>query len=780
MERLILASQDKGMKNYLQTPYLLQIDFFAINDQGLIEEGLDVEILPPKRIPIRIQKVDAKVSPKGAEYKISIQPYQHSAYDLSTVSTPANFEITATTVAEFFQSIEGTAEDYSVLMKDTNDQGRDPAPVPTKKVDPTQGKTYFGLTYIGGRGRGAPPLSAPASTKQSTATAPSTASKTVGKTYSKVTSYGTAINAWQKLLRDRYKMSTQDTYRFEFDPEIGDSAFVDRLRNAPKDTPMAVDRAHQLTMKKASAFGTGVSTYNTSKAIFQVNAGTTVEKLLDSIIGLSDYTLKQVATPDDPAGEYDQKVKDYANEPFKFHKVVTTVELGDFDEVKKVWARTITYHVKVYKMYNLSSTLAPQGTFENPVKSYNYIYTGKNDDILDFNIEFNALYFNAVTAYRDNLADTTTTNNAAADDYRYQNAPNFITNEKNKLGVNTVMPLVMKPIVANPRAQATGGPVTSKEIAARDMIDTFMIANKADMLNVKLKILGDPDYIKQDDLFYGPEYAAAGAGVAGDDRLLPNGSLHMDNQEIYVQLLYKTPVDFDESQGLMEFDSQYVMSVFSGMYKIMKISNTFAHGQFTQELDLVRLPRQKKFDNVNNTDNKDNPDRLAEPTNKIGISNATSTPGETPASNAAPQTPSSAADAASVGATKPATEPATADAQPSTEQKDLMKVNETAKTAEITPQNQPPATQPPPVEVTPISEKLPTGVTQNNVGVYQYKGINIGRTTDAAGNDSKNLSIIANAIDTKTTVTYTWSDPVSGLDKKVTYNGATGKTESIK
>jgi hypothetical protein len=42
------------------------------------------------------------------------------------------------------------------------------------------------------------------------------------------------------------------------------------------------------------------------------------------------------------------------------------------------------------------------------------------------------------------------------------------------------------------------------------------------------------------------------------------------------------------------------------------------------------------------------------------------------------------------------------------------------------------------------------------------------------------LAIIKNAIDTKTIVTYTWSDPVSGLDKKVTYNGATGQTESIR
>jgi len=714
MERLILASQELGMKNYLQNPYMLQIDFFAINDQGVIEEGLDIEMLPPKRIPIKITKVDAKVSNKGSEYKIGIIPFRHSAYDVSTVSTPANFEITATTVGEFFQSIEGTAEDVSALFNVDNNGRETPSATntpagPQKSVgpngtNPIVSRINAAATAAGNRGRGAPPLKVtipPAASANPNST-PSAATKNTSKTYTKVSSYGSAINAWQYVLKERYKVDTKDVYRFDIDPEIAGSKFIDRLRNSPKDTPMAVDKAHQISMAKSNAFGSGANTYNSEKAIFQVNAGTTIEKLLDTIVGLSDYTLEQLAVPDkDP--EYKSKVEKYAQEPFRFHKVVVSVELGDFDDKKKVWSRIITYHIVKYKMWNVSSSLAPQGVFEHPVKAYNYIYTGLNVDVIDFNIEFNALYFNAITAYRDSLADATTLGAAKAEEQYYQNFPDYKGDGGTlKLGVNTVMPTVVKPQVANPRAQATGGPVTAKEIAARDLIDSFMIANKADMLNVKLKILGDPDYIKQDDVFYGPETAAAGAGVSGDNRQLANGSLHMDTQEVYIQLVYKTPIDIKEEDGLMNFDKQYVMSVFSGLYKIIQIKNVFSQGQFTQELDLVRLPRQKKFDYVNAQDTTTNEERAAFP-GKLGISQDNikgpdfSVPQKNSGSSpAVDDTVITTGQEQGAGADNP-TSPVTAD------QADLMNVDKTTSSQPITDQSAIQATQPPPPPPSPVA-----------------------------------------------------------------------------
>jgi hypothetical protein len=77
-----------------------------------------------------------------------------------------------------------------------------------------------------------------------------------------------------------------------------------------------------------------------------------------------------------------------------------------------------------------------------------------------------------------------------------------------------------------------------------------------------------------------------------DGRLTPDGSLKMDNGEVYCQLNFTTPTDIDEETGMMKFDSNMRDSKFSGIYRIMKVTNIFRDGKFEQELDIIRQHRQ--------------------------------------------------------------------------------------------------------------------------------------------------------------------------------------------
>jgi hypothetical protein len=79
----------------------------------------------------------------------------------------------------------------------------------------------------------------------------------------------------------------------------------------------------------------------------------------------------------------------------------------------------------------------------------------------------------------------------------------------------------------------------------------------------------------------------------------------MDNGEVYVNLTFRTPVDIDETTGLMQFKNKNILgptqtSLFSGLYRVMTITNEFRNGMFTQLLNLIRLPRQDKLDYANN------------------------------------------------------------------------------------------------------------------------------------------------------------------------------------
>ncbi len=776
MERLLKVADAVKSGNYMDMPYLLQIDFFGMDDTGKIANNL-TELR--KRIPIKIIKLDVRVSVKGAEYKITAIPFNHSAYDATTVTTPANFEVTAGSVAEFFQSIEGTTVDPAAssayFQQQREEAGGYTAPTGTEKP---AGSTYFGLTYIGGRGRGAPPLKGTTASPstQSPAKNASAGKTASGTTYTKVKSYGAAINGWYHAMQIDKKIEINDVYRFEFPTDehgvnIGNYLFTDKLRATPKRTAMKdnLTPGEVVTMKRAEE-GSSQKTYDTSKALFQVNYGTTVEKLLEYIIRTSDYIQNQLVIPEDFPNDPDgyKKAKEkVSKEPLYWFKIVPTVRIRGFDNVRKILAREITYTVVPYKVYNLKIDVGPQGVQLYPVKKYNYIYTGENDDVFDFDISFNAMYYTQVTAYRASGASLNPTAASATNNYQVQNAPNYNGSGDPPTGTdyNAVMPLVMKPIVQNSRAAATGGATTAKEVASVDLAESLMTNSQADLLSVKLKILGDPDYIKQDDVFYRPPLSATNIAKrpTSDPRLLSNGgSLIMDNGGVYVQLLFRTPTDIDESTGLMKFDTNYQHSVFSGLYQILQVTSHFSHGQFTQELDMIRMPRQSAYDYATLGQSKS--DARSEVANQPGgkLSPTTPTSTEVSGGGAEPQSPAAAVDAQGGNQTagsKQVSETATDAPTVSKESKDLATVASTADTTAATAANAPQATQPQP----PPPPTLPAGVTQDPVsGNYIYKGVTFG------GDIKQGMT----AIDTNSTVTYNAVDPVSGTVVTRTVDGA--------
>ena len=788
MERLLKVADAVKSGNYMDMPYLLQIDFFGMDDTGKIATNL---VDQRKRIPIKIIKLDVRVSVKGAEYKITAIPFNHSAYDATTVTTPANFEVTAGSVAEFFQSIEGTTVDPAAssayFQQQRENAGVYVAPTGTEK--PSGGtSTYYaaatGQPRIVGGNTVSPYLAAATGKKSPQTPAQNTASgKTAsGTSYTKVKSYGAAINGWYAAMQQDKKIEINDVYRFEFPTDehgvnIGNYLFTDKLRATPKRTGMKDNRTPGdiATMKRADG-GSEQKIYDTTKALFQVNYGTTVEKLLEYIIRNSDYIQNQLVLPEDfpnDAEGYKKAKAKVAKEPLYWFKIVPTVRIRGFDNIRKILAREITYTVVPYKVYNLKIDVGPQGVQLYPVKKYNYIYTGENDDVFDFDISFNAMYYTQVTAYRGTGASLNPTAASATNNYQVQNAPNYNGSGDPPTGTdyNAVMPLVMKPIVQNSKAAATGGATTAKEVASIDLADSLMTSSQADMLSIKLKILGDPDYIKQDDVFYRPPLNNTNIAKrpTSDPRLLSNGgSLDMDSGGVYVQLLFRTPTDIDESTGLMKFDSNYQHSVFSGLYQVLTVTSHFSHGQFTQELDMVRMPRQQAYDYATLTQSKS--DARSEVANQPGGKLSPTTPTSTEVTGGAgPQSTAAAVDAQGGNQTagsKQVPETATDTPPVNTEAKKLTEVASTADTSAATAANAPQAVQPQP----PLPATLPAGVTQDAVtGNFLYKGVTIPNTGTAS---LQTIVSAQQAIDNKSVVTYTYPDPVTGTVATRTFDGA--------
>jgi hypothetical protein len=230
-----------------------------------------------------------------------------------------------------------------------------------------------------------------------------------------------------------------------------------------------------------------------------------------------------------------------------------------------------------------------------------------------------------------------------------------------------------------------------------------MTNSLADLLVIDLKILGDPDFIKQDDVFYRPvlpeELPNLATKPSSDTRLLPNdGSLVMDSQGLYVQLLFRTPTDIDETTGLMKYNPNYKHSVFSGLYEVITVTSNFSNGQFVQELLLVRLPRQSAYDYVNNNQNNksDNRNESSQQT-QPGLSppNPNPVPSDLISGGGTPASPADLADTTTdqtAGSNQPIAE--AANNEPPAPQSDLRsplsRVRDTAPTQAIDANTRPP------------------------------------------------------------------------------------------
>ena len=583
-------SPEIDCKNYLDMPYLLQIDFFGIDDSGQLTGAIPNTT---KRIPIRLNKVDVKISARGTEYAIKGVPYNHSAFDLTTVTTPGNFEVEAATVAQFFQSNE--------TQGDTTDTS-------------VQRESAQGSLYARNDGRivGPDGQFVPVNTLNQ-----SLLSIKTKRELGLIKSYGTALNNFQKAAFDDGKISVNDRYVFNFiDPEIANSPFTTGSISSPKNAGMvSIDSRSGLAKDdntKKGDLGLNTNSYRPDLRLFQINAGTYIDQVISWVIRNSKWMTDQIVIPDgvEDVEKYLEDLKQQANQPLYWFKIVPSIKLIKFDNIRKVWAREITYHIQKYEVRNVKIAVGPGGTAgqqdnpKPPVKSYNYIYTGKNDDILDLDIQFNALYYTALTLYRTSAAKITQL--ASPGEAEKDENP-----KTNSIGVvqdpNAIMPMVMKPQILDARTTTGSGALTAKQIAVADLEASLLTLSQADMLHVKLKIIGDPSFIKQDELFWTPKANEQINEnlVNADDRLTPDGSLKMDRGEVYVNLIFRTPVDIDETTGMMQFTNENILgptqtSLFSGLYRVLKVTNEFRSGMFTQELNLVRLPRQDKLDYGNN------------------------------------------------------------------------------------------------------------------------------------------------------------------------------------
>lgn len=343
--------------------------------------------------------------------------------------------------------------------------------------------------------------------------------------------------------------------------------------------------------------------FKPGESVIQFDQDTNISEILTAVVRDSEYAkdLLKGLTEKKP-GIPDQ----YGFVEYWLIRVETT-NSDVINELGKKPFQKFTYIIQPYKVhYTRIPGYGRERINEKDLKKisnreYNFIYTGKNIDVLNFKLNFNNLFFEAVPVNMGNKP-TSGKSEAAAP----ANTPETKINSKsaevskgNRDAGQVPDPAVK---ILSAKIQAYGGNAAQPQedpyqLLARTMHNA-VINSKSSMLTGELEILGDPFYL-------------AGAG-AGNWNPKPSkrgqtetGEANQNYGSVLITINFRNPEDINsfENGGMMKFDSNRVP--FSGVYQVTTVLSTFKNGEFKQKLDVIRMPGQVLDSDLRSSDPAD-------------------------------------------------------------------------------------------------------------------------------------------------------------------------------
>jgi hypothetical protein len=315
--------------------------------------------------------------------------------------------------------------------------------------------------------------------------------------------------------------------------------------------------------------------------------------------------------------------------------------------------RSIVYRVLPYKVH--ISRFLPPGqkppgyeTLRKSVhRTYNYIYTGQNTEILDLKLEFDLAYFTPVPfdgserVGQNNKGTSgmfaggkerqfvfpetgqSAGNPGSGGDFSYQSPSPIVqmqnsTSSSNESLISVIgqgatstskSTLNLNDIKSSrPEIQSTSHPVANRDFfakapggagadnAATSQVRSLqhMLTNPGDMINLDMEIMGDPYYLPTSGM---------GSLVRKpiSNNLLEDGSMNYQSGEVDIIVNFRTPIDLDPSTGLYRFEKG--IDMWSGLYMVREVESKFNGGKFTQNIKGIRR-RAQYGDSLGSEQNK--------------------------------------------------------------------------------------------------------------------------------------------------------------------------------
>lgn len=357
-----------------------------------------------------------------------------------------------------------------------------------------------------------------------------------------------------------------------------------------------------------------------TRRLFTFNNDTSIIQAIDTIIKSSQYMVKALATTYANVKEPDYKnknnpqVKQDNPATIKWYTVSAEIAKAQWDSTLQDWAYHTKYIIQTYDIPSIETPYAKnQQRYYGPHKRYDYWFTGKNTEVLDFNMQFDVLYFNAVLGI-ENKPDYSSANQSENPGSQREGQENTAGGGSGSSAGNTTTTSNNSGLKADPKPEtanntaagsASGGGQVSVSpglrsggdktgglgptMEAQNSVLTYLNDAGA-YANGTIRILGDPDFLVRDasssvQSLYDKFYGADGFTVSAQ------------GGQVFIEVAFKEAVDYNTKTGLMEINENiffvnyppYIKDIAKGaiVWAVASVQSTFASGRFEQVLQLI-------------------------------------------------------------------------------------------------------------------------------------------------------------------------------------------------
>jgi len=558
LQTLQLAAIKAGYENYNRAPYALFLEFVGYTDNSRVPV-VESSFQTRRVIPMKFSNIEFEVTEGGSKYTVNAFPWNEQALGESAQTIKHDVTIKGNNISTALETGEKS------LTKNINDNLEE-----KNQNDALIRKDEYIVLFPSSL----EDLQMVISQQEDQAASENQDQEQVQAT---AQTQSGIVEKIRELANDESRTNQIGLSKFNFD-------FIQK-----GDTPFG--KTNEVYDGVKAIFDDKNVTVNKDVGEFTFPQGTTMEKVIEEMIIMTEYGQSAATAP-----------VEENNGNLPWYRIQThTYIVPDEETLKRSGEhpKLFVYIVMPYYVHSsaFSSVTKPSVGIESrknaAAKEYNYIYTGKNEDILDFSIVINNAYYQAIAP--DNYKGSAGNKKEVKSGSTEEKPVGLVPDKGQECTVPTAGISFASEKHDIDNGFEGGSDATSPEVEVARRFNEAVINSRVDLITLNLTIMGDPYYISDTGL---GNYNSMPDDI--NPALTKDGAMNYQNGEVDVVINFKTPIDYNSS-GRMVFPEQYALPVtsFSGLYRVIKVENTFQKGQFKQVLELVRRPLQDEVATTN-------------------------------------------------------------------------------------------------------------------------------------------------------------------------------------